>query len=80
MIGLSATRRREHRQPGNSGSYSHVRVACVHAPRRELCESAEPSRLFGHAAPLAYFQERVLESLFPVCTVTRRKERVSQVL
>src|SRR5579864_5807170 len=81
MTGLSATRRRDHRHPADSDSHSHGGVACVHASRRELCESTEPSKLFGNAAaPLACFQESVLESLFPVCTTTRRKEKTSQVL
>lgn len=79
-MGLSATRRREHLHAIDSGPRLHGRVTCVHASRSEVCQLTEPSRLLGHAGPLACFQESVLGSLFPVCTTTRRKERVSQVL
>ena len=81
MSGLSATRRREHRHSVDSGSHSHGRVTCIHASRRERCESIEPSRLLGNAAaPLACFQESVLESLSPVCTTVRRQEKANPVL
>jgi len=81
MSGLSATRRREHRHFVDSGSCSHRRVTCIHASRRERCELIEPATLFGNAAaPLACFQESVLESLFPVCKTTRHKEKASQDL
>lgn len=81
MIGLSATRRREHHHSIDSGSHSHGRVTSIHASRSERCESIEPSTLFGNAeASWACFPERVLESLFPVCRTTRRKEKASRVL
>lgn len=78
MAGLSPSRRREHRRAVDAGPRSRGRVTCVYASQNDLCQSTEP--LLGNAAaPSACFQESLLESLFPVCTTTRRGEKANQV-
>ncbi|MGH9728285.1 MAG: hypothetical protein ACRD4V_06805 [Candidatus Acidiferrales bacterium] len=82
MTAFQAATRREERHHAHPAPTAHGHLDCIHASRREHCESAvEPLSLFAEAsASLRCFRENVMDSLFPICTTTRSKEKIVQVL